>query len=579
MIQLFRKLIPTFRDHPLAGKIDTDRHKQFMKEALPHLIGGIVTGLLVYFIYQDFMSTGDLLLWFCTQIILLTCTICFYLIFYKNPDFLSADQWTRIIFIVSLLWGIAWAMPPWIMMGTADAEYVAALLVVIVAMAIAPAPAMVYYPIGYTVYMTLPLASLFTRLLTMDFSIWLNLFVPFFWITALTYGWGLHQTLIDSIRLRLEIDESRNEAENANLAKSKFLAAASHDLRQPLQAINLFLTALKEKLKIPNDEKLMLSLESSVESMSELLNSLLDVSKLDAEAITPQPKDICVQASLKKTLNEYQALAENQGLSFTVQTDSSPVYADPVLLNRVIGNLMSNAVRYTTQGNITFSTHACGDEVTLSVRDTGMGIPDAEQENIFTEFHQLDNPERDQKKGLGLGLAIVRRLCTLQNWKLTLESGEHQGSCFSIVVPIGNASNINHQQESTIGQTDFSQANILVIEDDDSIRQALTTLFSGWNCNVESFPDSGSTVAFLKRSSWKPDIILSDFRLQHEETGIDAIRKAREVCGEEVYAFLMTGDTDPLRIQQAKESGLVVIHKPVKAAILRNVLLRALQQS
>ena len=572
-------MIHSFKNHPLAASIDAERHQQFMKEALPHLIGGLITGGLLYFVFNQFMSSTDEIIWLVSLSLLFLSTITFYTVYFRYPHMLSLTQWEWIIFAVAMLWGIVWALPPFILLGTSDSEYIAALLVIIVAMAITPAPGMVQYPAGYFIFMSMPLFSLFIKLLHLDLNIFLVLFVPFFWLTAVTYGWRLHQTIIESIRLRLEIEESRQASESANLAKSKFLAAASHDLRQPLQAIQLFLTAFKEKLNIKNEEPLMNRLESSVNSMSELLNSLLDVSKLDAEVISPKAKHLDLSILLAKSASEYSAVCDSRNLEFKLELNASHVYADPVLLERVLGNLLNNATRYTHQGNVTLRSESKGELVKISVIDTGLGIANLEQDKIFTEFHQLNNPERDQKKGLGLGLAIVKRLCDLQDWKLSLKSDVDIGSQFSILVPIGQKKLVLNEESPQFASSSLSGVKVLVIEDDESIHSALLALLNGWGVCVEVFFCIQEGQGFLSKNPlWQPDLILSDFRLRNNETGIQGIKLFREFLSKDVPAILMTGDTAPERIQQAKQSGLVVIHKPIKAGVLRNVVQRTLAQ-
>lgn len=574
-------MINDFKTHKLAHKIDAERHKEFMKEALPHLIGGLITGVLLFYVFLDFTAFSDRIIWITVQILLSTSTIIFYSVYYLRPHALSLRQWEIIIFFVSLLWGCAWSLPPHILLTTSDSQYIAALLVITIALAITPAPAMVQYPFGYFVFSTLPLLSLFIKLLILQLHTLLVLFVPFFWLTVLAYGWRLHHTIIDSIRLRLEIDDSRNEAEKANISKSKFLAAASHDLRQPLQAITLFTSALKEKLKTNNGNSniqanndpviLINRLESSVDSMSELLNSLLDVSKLDAEVIQPKPQHENLNTLLKKITSEYAALAAEKKIILYHKTSDIVVFADPVLLIRVIGNLLNNAIRYTEKGNVSLNATIKNSTVIISISDTGIGIPEHEQSEIFTEFHQLHNPERNQKNGLGLGLSIVQRLCRLQQWDITLASEEKRGSTFSFTVPKGDANKTTIIKKSSDFLV-FNENTVVIIEDDDQIRLGLEQLLNSWNCLVTSFSTSSDCLNYLAISDTTPDLILSDFRLENNETGLELIKRIRKDKNHDIPAIIITGDTAPERLKEAQKSGFMIIHKPVKAAVLRRIM-------
>ena len=559
--------------------IDAERHREFMKEALPHLVGGLITGILLYVVFYDFTNFSGRVTWIAAQVLLLISTVTFYCIYYFLPNKLSLKHWEIVIFCVSLLWGCVWTLPPHVLLMTDDSQYIAALLVIIIALAITPAPAMVQYPLGYFAFMTLPLLSLFIKLLTLDIGMLLVLFVPFFWLTVLGYGWRLHHTIIDSIRLRLEVDESRKEAEIANMAKSKFLAAASHDLRQPLQAIHLFLSALKDKIspsiQLNAAESLIQRLESSVDSMSELLNSLLDVSKLDADTVQPKPQHIDLNFLLGKLLAEYEILATEKNLILKTKITPLPIFVDPVLFERVIGNLLNNAICYTHCGTITLTSRMEGGHATIEVSDTGTGIPEDEQVAIFTEFHQLNNPERNQKKGLGLGLSIVKRLCDLQNWPISVTSAIDKGSQFSIAVPLGQSKEIVRNTTQSSNFVVFNNEKVVIIEDDEQVRIGLETLLSGWNCNVQSFSSSKNCLEFLALGVFKPNLVLSDFRLQNNETGIELIKQIRQQQEYAIPAVIITGDTAPERLKEAQESGLIIIHKPIKAAVLRRVMKQA----
>lgn len=577
-------MLNSFKNHHLATMIDTERHKEFMKEALPHLIGGLITGIFLYIVFLDFTSFSGRVLWLAAQALLLTSTLIFYSIYYFSPKKLSLKQWEKVIIFVSLLWGCVWTLPPHVLLLTNDSQYVAALLVITVALAITPAPAMVQYPLGYFAFMTLPLLSIFIKLLTLDLNILLVLFVPFFWLTVLAYGWRLHQTIIDSIRLRLEVDESRKSAETANISKSKFLAAASHDLRQPLQAISLFISALKEKLVISDQsnvsinetEPLIQRLESSIDSMSELLNSLLDVSKLDANVIQPKLQHVNIEQLLKKSIAEHDILAREKNLKLKVEITPNAIFVDPVLLERIVGNLLNNAIRYTEQGSIILSSTLKDGEVNISISDTGIGIPKNEQMAIFTDFYQLNNPERNQKKGLGLGLTIVKRLCDLQGWNISLSSTEYQGSNFSITVPLGEPNKVIQNTASGSDFVVFNNEDIVIIENDDNIRVGLEKLLTGWNCKILSFSTSKDCLEFFNTNSLIPHLIISDFRLQNNDTGLELIKLIRKQKKCDIPAIIITGDTAPERLKEAQESGLKIIHKPIKAAILRRIIKQAL---
>jgi len=550
-----------------------------MKEALPHLIGGSLTAVVVYFIYRDFSTWQGELVWLFSNIFLVLCTITFYAIHYFRPQRLSIRRWGLVTVAVSALWGVCWALPPFLFLHTDQSIYIAVLLVVTIALATSPAPAMVHYPSAYYIFITLPFTSNFIKLVSIDMEggFVLSMLIPFMWITLLGYGWSLHGTMINSIKLRLENEQAWKEAEKANLAKSQFLAAASHDIRQPLQAVNLFLSSLKNRSRDVQDALLFERMEASVDSMSELLNSLLDVSKLDAQAVDVKPQHIALQPLCQKLLNELKEQAQEKQLDLSIYCESVTAYADPVLLERILNNFLSNALRYTQQGSVSLSVLTKQGHILIAVQDSGIGIPTSEHEAIFSEFHQLSNPERDRQKGLGLGLAIVRRLCDLQGWVLSLDSVEGLGSCFSIQVPLGDVQK-TIKTSSVNPSVNLQAVYALVVDDEQSIREGLCSLLESWGAQVRAFDSTEAACEYLRDPCGdNVNLLVSDYRLRGSDNGIQGLQKMLGITGDGTASLLITGDTDPARIQEAKASGLTVLHKPIKPAQLRNIIQRKLK--
>jgi signal transduction histidine kinase/CheY-like chemotaxis protein len=374
----------------------------------------------------------------------------------------------------------------------------------------------------------------------------------------------------------------QTNAERLSSEKSQFFAAASHDIRQPLQAINFLAHALKTGNTKPKDDVLFERLESSVESMSDLLNSLLDVSKLDAHVIVPKPQHLSLMPLLARLQGELNPFAQAKGIELVIECDSSIVLADAILLEQVLNNLLSNAIRYTHSGNITLSAKkgtrsSNSGQINISVKDTGMGIASADQEMIFNEFHQIDNPERDQNKGLGLGLSIVKRLCSLQNWPLLLDSELGIGSCFSFKIPEGNselikvASSIN--MSNNLGVIDA-----IVIDDNESIRFSLSNILNNWGCKTQSFESADAACETIKQlPTWKPNLLISDYRLRNNVTGIEVIDKVKTLLDYPITAMVITGDTAPEEMVKIERSGLIILHKPIKPAQLRLMITKKMK--
>lgn len=399
---------------------------------------------------------------------------------------------------------------------------------------------------------------------------------------------NLHRSYMESVNLRFEnleliedlkvqkdvIEHALKTTEDANVAKSQFLAAASHDLRQPLHAMSLFVQALEES-ELPVAERATLGkVRRSVDVMEELFNALLDVSKLDAGVVPVSLSTVPLQPILERVIAQCQPQA--QGKSLSLRLRCAPVYVrtDPILLERILRNLVTNAVCHTLQGGALLAWRRRGDAVSLEVWDTGPGIPSYQQQMIFREFTQLANPERDRRKGLGLGLAIVERLSNLLHHPLMLRSRIGRGSMFALAVPRGEAH--DYIPPSTVrldvGAFNFSDKFVLVIDNEIAVQEGMCTLLEKWGCKVISAGSSAEILAHVSEVTRPPDLIISDFRLGNGENGIDVIELLRNEFNIDVPAFLITGDTSPEWLRLAEKNGLPILHKPLSLARLRTLM-------
>jgi signal transduction histidine kinase/CheY-like chemotaxis protein len=380
--------------------------------------------------------------------------------------------------------------------------------------------------------------------------------------------------------LLLDLQHQKQIAEDANVAKSKFLAAASHDLRQPLHALNLLIEALKRSCGDRERTAIYPRVEQSLDALGKLFNALLDISRLDAAAVTPEPEDFRLAGLLHRCVREQEAEAHRKGLRLRCRHCAALVRTDPLLLERVVRNLISNAIRYTDQGGVLIACRKRRDRVLLQVWDTGIGIPGDRIAKVFEEFHQIDNPHRDRSRGLGLGLAIVRRLCDLLGLPLSLRSRLGRGTVVSVLLP--RATRIPETAASSPSPPTLWEMHgrvVLVIDDERDVLQATAVLLGQWGCEVLTAQSGAQAQALLRRNGQVPDVILSDLRLRDEETGIDAIAAVRAAVSQPVPAVLLTGDTAPERIRLARESGYRLLHKPLQPARLRAALQRAIAQT
>lgn len=372
---------------------------------------------------------------------------------------------------------------------------------------------------------------------------------------------------------RLEqVEAARASAEQANIAKSRFFAAASHDLRQPLHSLGLFASALRETVGPGEGRDLVRRIGDSIGALDRLFDELLDVSRLDAGTVEVRPRNFELQPLFDRLAVEYFAEAETRELRLRFHPTRLAVHADPLLLARVLANLVSNAIRYTRRGGVLVGARRCGDRVLLQVWDTGIGIAPDQRELIFDEFYQVGNPGRDRRRGLGLGLAIVRRLTRLMGQPLALCSEPGRGSCFTLVLsPARGPVEPLTADEAASPARDFAGHRALVVDDDADICEATVRLLTRWGFEARA-AHGDQAARELLAAGFEPQVILADLRLGEAVDGIDVVEALRRQCGRPVPALLISGDTGARELARVKESGLLLLTKPVAPARLRSAL-------
>ena len=369
-----------------------------------------------------------------------------------------------------------------------------------------------------------------------------------------------------------------HQLELANLAKSRFLAAASHDLRQPLHALNLFLDQRRSETDQVERSRLDAQIDAAVAAMNELFNSLLDISKLDAGVLAPSISEFPVDHLLKRIETTFAATARENGLRLRVVSSRAWVRSDFILLERILLNLVSNAVRYTERGGVVVGCRHRNGRLRIDVCDSGIGIPEDQRRNIFGEFYQLDGGEKDRRGGLGLGLAIVDRLCGLLDHPIELTSSVGSGSRFSVLVPSAPAGTAQASLDVPRPLVDSERGKlVMVIDDNELVRDGMRGLLKSWGCLVVTAESEDAAMAKLAEHGRRPDLIISDYHLAHGKTGFELIDRLRRACGAQIPAFLISGDTAPERLREASASGYYLLHKPVLPITLRSVVSQLLK--
>ena len=372
--------------------------------------------------------------------------------------------------------------------------------------------------------------------------------------------------------LNRKLEAALERAEAASRAKTRFLAAASHDLRQPIHTLSLFGAALAMCPLDPRTREISGHMNAALRGLASQFDALLDVSKLDAGVVRVNRGPIPLSPFLARLDNEFGPVARGKGLTFRVDCPPSAcVDSDRLLLERILRNLLDNAIKYTDAGEVRISVAPQVGEIVLTVADSGRGIPEAEHARVFEEFYQLDNPERDRTRGFGLGLAIVKRLADLLQLGMQMSSAPGRGTEFRFVLP-RSAAPAERAAERGNDALRLSGLHILVVDDEDQVRLGMKTLLEGLGCRATLV--DGTTPAVAAARAERPDVVLADFRLRGSDNGIATVQSIRRLFPA-MPAILLSGDTAPDRLREAEEAGIPLLHKPVEVEVLAEAITAA----
>ena len=574
----------------LDSEIFIERIKLLYKTGFGALIGVLIVS--VFLVIALWITTQDssLIWWFI--ILALIIVVRWISISRFNSSQIHKNSyrfWSRLYVTGVILSGAMWGIAGIIFFNPDNLIVVMILITFTLGLSAGAATSIsIYYPafFGFVISAILPLAI---RLFMEG-----GIFIPFggaavFYIAASTiFARQYHDATLESLRLRYEnigliekvtqekekFQHEKRVAEEANIAKSKFLAATSHDLRQPLHALGLLISTLESTNDPILRKKILNQTKESVNALDDLFNSLLDISKLDAGIVAVKTEDISLNELFCRLSNEFKPLASEKNVELKFRKANYIVWTDLVLLDRILRNIISNAVSYTEEGKILVCARSIGNEVSISILDQGIGIPENELENVFSEFSQLHNPERDRNKGIGLGLAIVRRLCNLLGHSYKFQSELGKGTYFNISVPKGNDT-IDRKFEKSISKVDDLHSKvILVIDDERAILESMKLILIKWGCCVLIADSISDAIDQIRNLEVKIDVIISDYRLRNNQTGITAIKEVEKFLDSRVNGILISGDTSPNILQKVKKSGFPLLHKPVKPAQLKYAIAR-----
>jgi len=520
-----------------------------------------------------------LIFWLVLNIIIVAHALWLGLKFKKQAHLHSPERWVRMRIYSSLAFGLLWGMGPALFMNLSDMVNLVTFSVLILGVLSSSA---------YFLSIIPPLFYLFfvpVLLCYCAIVFWEGMYI----IAAATMlflaflAWMSHQihrmmfavyaARYENELLAESLCHEKEQVEKASRAKTRFLAAASHDLRQPLQAQRLFAEAIKARSHNTALNQLGSQLIESQHAMQLMLDELLDISRLDAGIVAPNLSAVSLYAIFIRLHADFTPLAESRGLRFHLHwpPNDAVVHCDPGLLDRILLNLLNNAIRYTLTGSVMLAARQRGQRWRIEVRDSGIGIPINQQQDIFEEFRQLDNAARDRSRGLGLGLSIVQRLCQLLAYPLSLTSCPENGSVFAIEIPIWTGP-VASDEKTSPNFTALAGLTALAIDDDQAIREALKASLQTFGVIVHTAANRDEAIQILKYHL--PDVMIVDYRLSGFDNGLDVIESLRG-SNHEIPAILLTGDTAPEKLVELGKTKCTVLHKPISL----NNLLQAILES
>jgi signal transduction histidine kinase/CheY-like chemotaxis protein len=493
--------------------------------------------------------------------------------------------WERRYLIAVTVFGAIWGAPAILFYGQVDLvgkTYIALMLCEVVALTVTSVGLLQRAYLIFSTLVALPfLAVSLARGQAVEYG--LTFAVAFAYAAALSFTRNVNRFVLEAFRRRFEnldlIDElarQKDIAEHASRTKTQFLAAASHDLRQPLQALGLFVMSVKLRARDPEMQAAVSRIERSMGALEGVLEALLDVSKLDAGVVSPRIEPFPLARVFAAVREQFAATADWNKLRFAVKDTDTWCTSDPYMLERIVANLVSNALRYTKQGSVVVGCRRAGKALRIEVWDTGPGIPADKQAEIFREFVQLDNPERSRDKGLGLGLAIVERLCRLLDHRLALRSTVGRGSVFSVTVPravptaAAAAAAVPPPAGSLAGRF------VLVIDDDREVLAALEEVLELNGAHPIAVPSEAAAREMLGDLGRAPDLIVSDYRLAAGAVGIEVVQALQRDFGPQTPGAILTGDIAPNVLKAVADAGLPLLSKPIHPEQLIAALERVL---
>ncbi len=537
--------------------------------------GAIVAAMTFWVAYLAYTGDGRVLIWAAMVHLIQVARIFNGWVYQRDERAWQRMPVWRQRFMAGLLAsGLVWGSAPLFVLPTHDLATICLMMLVMLGMGSGGIGVIVAYRPAIWAWLLPLLLPLPVLLLWFDAPLKspLAIFSLAYLGVNLAFAFGQNALLVKALKAQFDnaelVAQLRHQmtlAAQADKEKSRFVASASHDLRQPMHALGLFASALEKRLAGTSEAPLVSNLNRCIESLDRSFNAMLDISKLDAGVVEPQLQSFPIRDVFRRLHMHFAGQAEGAGLHLRFKPGGKHVTSDPQLLERILSNLIQNAIKYTRDGGIVVVARDSGPNVNIEVWDTGIGIPEAELPRVFDEFYQLHNPERDRNRGLGMGLAIVKRLALLLNHPLTVASTVGKGTMVRLSVPQTdlNALHGMNLEAETVPSPIGNARTLLFIDDEEAIRDSMALLLREWDYEVLVASNINEACLLAANHPEPIHAVLSDLRLRNGEDGLQAINAIRHVLGYQIPAVLVTGDTSPEQVKRVHDSGHRVLFKPV----------------
>ena len=566
----------------LRFKIEVKRLTTYLSILPVSALCGLGMLVVCSFCLWGLVPDVQLLVWIGLALVVFSYSLVLSFLFKRKrqTNRLNIEAWQWYLSLNSALSGILWGVAAALFYPQLSGESQPFVLLAAVMLLSSYFPVLVHYFLGFSIFsisLILPIVIQIAIVQSPPTPL-TGVVLLVYLIVMLIFARWFNQREFERFRLQIELLEQNDKVIEANESKSRFLASASHDLRQPLQALGFYIVMLSDFLREPSKKALFDKTLKAYRALEDLLNQLLNISKLNANLVDIVHTDFSIEQLFEKLRNDYEMRAIDRGLTIEFSTGDYFAYSDVVSVERILRNLLENSLRYTKRGYIKATCQKEQGKLLLKVADSGIGIEKIHLKRIFDEFYQVKNPERDRSKGFGLGLYAVQRLAELLDTRIKVESEVGKGSVFTIALPIGKAFEELQRSQTKFPIQDGVLADkiVLLVDDDDVVLDSISRLFLSWGCQILTADSYSDGLKMITQEEIIPELLVVDYRLPNHQTGVQLVKHIRKLSNQSVPAIILTGDTGEESLAEINQSGLDFMHKPADPAQLKKKVKRLL---